>query len=1172
MRQFAREEERIIRFWNKNDIFKKVTQQNKGKKNFVFYEGPPSANGAPGLHHVLSRSFKDVIIRYKTMRGYYVPRKAGWDTHGLPIEIALEKRLGFTHKNQIEAYGIAKFNRHAQDLVWEYKTQWDKLTKRMGFWLDLDHPYITYTADYIESLWSIIKRMHQNGLLYEDFKVIPYCPRCETPLSSHEVAQGYKTVSDESAYVKFAVNGQDHTYLLAWTTTPWTLPANAALAIGKDITYVQVQLNDSGEQLILAEGRLDVIDQPHTVVRKLSAKDLQALTYEPLWDLGLDRERAFHIAVGDFVSDAEGTGIVHLAPFGADDMKMFRKYNIPFLVFVNGQGAFDFSGVAIADSYALFHTINQKFVRDANADILESLRQSGNLFNVIPYEHEYPFCWRCSSPLLYYPKTSWFVAVTQRKAALIKNNESIHWVPDNVKHGRFGEWLNNIEDWAFSRDRYWGTPLPIWRCAENHDTAIGSLKDLGEHPHRNTFILFRHGEAESNAESIVLSAETATHKAFLTPKGQADVRRSAEELAQKLNGKRPDLIVTSPLTRCVETAEIIRAALDMPRDAVKVEKKIGEINVGTYNGKSIAAYREQFANAQQRFTKRPPKGETLTQVKKRMMAFLLRINKKYQHKTIIIVSHGDPLWLLRGALAGMNNEQIAQKESALYLDPGTYHRVTVPNWPFDERGELNLHRPYVDDLVVPCGECSNPARRVTPVVDVWFDSGSMPFAQNHYPFEHADAIDRRELFPADYICEGVDQTRGWFYTLLAVSTMLGEGASYKHVISLGHLLDANGQKMSKSKGNVVDPWDVADRNGIDALRWYFYSISQPGDPKLFNQHDLQTKQRMVLDTADNVLSFLKLYATPNDFRSFSWTYSSRNMLDRWIMSRMQYTVRSVTQSMDAYDITTAARVVEQFIDELSNWYVRRSRRRAQKPESRAEYEAFIFTLFSLLYTLSVLTAPFIPFWAESAYQDLRKLLEKNPTAQKHMTESVHLDEYPVVRASALHQDLEQAMARAREIVSLALQQRAAAKIKIRQPLAALIIGEQSFADHPELLAMIGEEVNVKTVTVKPVAADAVILDTVITPELEREGWAKDLVRHIQDLRKREKLMPRDTADVVIVRSSGDQKKLEDFLSIFQSQIKTETNTANFILSGVSASASLVDATVGEWQLKIGIQQ
>ncbi len=1172
MRQFAREEERIIRFWNKNDIFKKVTQQNKGKKNFVFYEGPPSANGAPGLHHVLSRSFKDVIIRYKTMRGYYVPRKAGWDTHGLPIEIALEKRLGFTHKNQIEAYGIAKFNRHAQDLVWEYKTQWDKLTKRMGFWLDLDHPYITYTADYIESLWSIIKRMHQNGLLYEDFKVIPYCPRCETPLSSHEVAQGYKTVSDESAYVKFAVNGQDHTYLLAWTTTPWTLPANAALAIGKDITYVQVQLNDSGEQLILAEGRLDVIDQPHTVVRKLSAKDLQALTYEPLWDLGLDRERAFHIAVGDFVSDAEGTGIVHLAPFGADDMKIFRKYNIPFLVFVNGQGAFDFSGVAIADSYALFRTINQKFVRDANADILESLRQSGNLFNVIPHEHEYPFCWRCSSPLLYYPKTSWFVAVTQRKTALIKNNESIHWVPDNVKHGRFGEWLNNIEDWAFSRDRYWGTPLPIWRCAEDHDTAIGSLKDLGEHPHRNTFILFRHGEAESNAESIVLSTETATHKAFLTPKGQADVRRSAEELTQKLNGKRPDLIVTSPLTRCVETAEIIRAALDMPQDAVKVEKKIGEINVGTYNGKSIAAYREQFANAQQRFTKRPPKGETLTQVRKRMMAFLLRINKKYQHKTIIIVSHGDPLWLLRGALAGMNNEQVAQKESALYLDPGTYHRVTVPNWPFDEHGELNLHRPYVDDLVVPCGECSNPARRVTPVVDVWFDSGSMPFAQNHYPFEHADAIDQRELFPADYICEGVDQTRGWFYTLLAVSTMLGEGAPYKHVISLGHLLDANGQKMSKSKGNVVDPWDVADQNGIDALRWYFYSISQPGDPKLFNQHDLQTKQRMVLDTADNVLSFLKLYATPHDFRSFSWTYSSRNILDRWIMSRMQYTVRSVTQSMDAYDITTAARVVEQFIDELSNWYVRRSRRRAQKPESRAEYEAFIFTLFSLLYTLSVLTAPFIPFWAESAYQDLRKLLEKNPTAQKRMTESVHLDEYPVVRASALHQDLEQAMARAREIVSLALQQRAAAKIKIRQPLAALIIGEQSFADHPELLAMIGEEVNVKTVTVKPVAADAVILDTVITPELEREGWAKDLVRHIQDLRKREKLIPRDTADVVIVRSSGDQKKLEDFLSIFQSQIKTETNTANFILSGVSASASLVDATVGEWQLKIGIQQ
>ncbi|MDP4007303.1 MAG: isoleucine--tRNA ligase, partial [bacterium] len=779
---FPKLEEQILKRWKTDKTFAKSVERRKNSPRFVFYEGPPTANGRPGLHHIGSRSFKDVVLRYKTMRGFFVPRRAGWDTHGLPVELEVEKQLGLKSKKEIEAFGIAKFNEECRKSVWKYKKEWEELTERAGVWLDTDNAYITYETPYIETLWQIIKTWWQKGLLYKDYKVVPFCTRCGTPLSSHELAQGYKTVKDLSVYVKFPAKGgsafgekalklPNSTFFLAWTTTPWTLPSNVALAVGKNISYVLAKKGK--EHYIMAKNLAEKVLREYDVVKTFSGKDLVGIQYEPLFRFEEPEKgkKVWEVVPADFVSIKEGTGIVHTAvAYGAEDFELGKKENLAMLHLVDEQGKF----IKEAKPFA------GKFVKAADPLIVENLKKRNLLLKEEWYEHEYPFCWRCSTPLLYYAKESWFVAMQKVKTELLRNNQKVNWMPRHLKEGRMGEWLKEVKDWAFSRERYWGTPLPIWECVQCQEKeVIGSVKEL---------------------------------------------------LSKKL-------------------------------------------------------------------TRNPYKGKK----------------------------------------------------------------------------EIDLHRPYVDEVEFSCTKCKGVMKRVKDVADVWYDSGAMPFAQNHW------MGGKPKEFPADYIVEAIDQTRGWFYTLLAVSTLLEYGPSYKNVISLGHLLDEKGEKMSKSKGNVQNPWDMADKYGMDAVRWYFFSVNHPWDPKLFSERDLQQTLRKFILTLWNSLVFYETYSPKQDLGAPK-SCLSKNVLDRWIVSRLNTTISDMTKKMDEYDITGAARSFESFvIDDLSLWYIRRSRNRFQNPKDKKESQEAVSTLQYVLSQAALLASPFIPFLSEVVFE---KTQNKGSPAQQ----------------------------------------------------------------------------------------------------------------------------------------------------------------------------------------------
>lgn len=906
---FPKMEEDVLARWEQEHIFEKTLQKPAPRGNFVFYEGPPTANGKPGIHHVEARAYKDIIPRYKTMRGYHVERKAGWDTHGLPVELEVEKKLGISGKPQIEKLkgtvteSIAHFNALCKESVWTYLEDWKRLTKRIGFWVDLEHPYVTYEPAYIESLWAMIRQIWDRGLMVEDDKIVPYCPRCGTALSSHEVAQGYKEVRDPSVYVRFTT--ADGVSFLVWTTTPWTLPANVALAVGPEITYVEVKLGD--ERLILAKSRLVVLDgQEFVVVRELSGKELVGTTYTPLYALAALDTTAHRVVAGDFVSTEDGTGIVHIAPaFGEDDLRVARENGLPILRTVNAEGQFAFD---TENPFGM--QLNGMFVKDGDALITEDLKERGLLWRVEPYVHEYPFCWRCSTPLLYYAKRSWFFAVSKVKAELIKNAEQITWTPNYIKEGRFGEWLNGVRDWAISRERYWGTPIPVWTCAAcGKKDCIGSFAEL---------------------------RERAT-----------DATRPAEE----------------------------------------------------------------------------------------------------------------------------------------GFDP---------------------HRPFIDTVELVCG-CGGVMTRIPDVMDVWFDSGAMPFAQWHYPFENKEKVDGGEAFPADYIAEAIDQTRGWFYTLLATATLLGREAPYKNVVCLGHILDTKGQKMSKSKGNVVNPFDMIDRYGADACRFYMYTVNQPGDPKRFDEADLDMVVKKTLNILWNVLTFWETYRPTAGTGVLQYASTANtHVLDRWIMARLHRLTNDVTADLDAMRITEAGRALAAFVDDLSTWYIRRSRDRMKGPDGAAAAA----TLQLVLATFARLAAPFLPFIAESLYARV-----------DGGTESVHLEDWP--EAGAVDDALLTEMEHARRIVSFGLEERANVKVPIRQPLAAATIKAKPVAD--ELVTLIRDELNVLTVTfAKPLGDSiAVILDTQMTPELKLQGALRELIRHVQNLRKNAKLTVQDRITLSIMGADDE---------------------------------------------------
>jgi isoleucyl-tRNA synthetase len=853
---FVALEERVLERWRQGDVFAESLRRREGAPEWVFYEGPPTANGRPGLHHVWARSFKDLFPRFHTMRGRYVARKGGWDCHGLPVEVEIERELGLSGKTQIRDFGIEEFNRRCRESVHRYVEEWEALTERMGMWLDTAGAYWTLNNSFIETVWWLVRQMWDKGLLYEGFKVVPYCGRCGTALSSHEVAQGYQDITEDSVYVRFPVDGRDFD-LLVWTTTPWTLISNVAAAVGPAVDYVRVHRPGVERDVVLGRNRVEAVIGPADeggwrIVDRLRAADLAGLRYRRPFDfVPIDGTGSFsdanRVVVADFVTTVDGSGIVHLAPaFGEVDREVGEAEGLPTLNPVDAAGRFE----AVVEPWAGL------FVKDADAGIIGALRDSGRLEKVEPYEHSYPHCWRCGTPLIYYAKTSWFARTQAEKAALLEQNETIAWHPEHIKHGRFGDWLENNVDWALSRDRYWGTPLPVWRCAgdQPHDTCIGSVAELGE-------------------------------------------------------------------------------------------------------------------------------------------------------------------------LAGR------------------------------DLSGLDLHRPYVDDVTFPCPveDCGAVATRLEPVLDAWFDSGSMPAAQFHHPFTADGVFERR--FPADFICEAIDQTRGWFYSLLAVNTLVFGAAPYRNVVCLAHVVDQNGAKMSKSKGNAIDPWEIFRTKGADPLRWYFFSAGSPWTNRRVYGEGIDESIRKFLLTLWNTLSFFVTYANLDGLRpgDLSGTEPPAHVLDRWLDSRREATVQAVTDALEAYDTLAAAQALESFVDELSNWYVRRSRPRFWKARDRQAFRA----LFESLRTVSLLLAPFCPFVAD----EIHRILGTGD-------DSVHLEDWPEVDGGLLRPELEEEMALARRLVALGRAARGEARMKVRQPLrrALLLVpgGRRLSAD---VAAQVSEELNVKSLEV-----------------------------------------------------------------------------------------------------------
>ncbi|MEG1966329.1 MAG: isoleucine--tRNA ligase [Clostridia bacterium] len=845
---FVGREKEVLEMWKKENIIEKSFHHRDGNERFTFFDGPPTANGRPHIGHIETRAIKDLIPRFQSMKGKDVLRKAGWDTHGLPVELEVEKMLGLDGKPQIEAYGIEPFIAECKKSVWKYQHEWEEMSDRVGFWADMKNPYVTYQDNYIESEWWSLKEIWKKGLLYKGHKVVPYCPRCGTALSTHEVAQGYKEVTEPSAFVRFAVKGRKNTYLLAWTTTPWTLPSNVALCVNAHEDYVEFA---AGEQTyILANALLaSVLTQEDMasgrVVKTMKGAEICGTEYEPLYQFETPKEKAWYVVSDDYVTLTDGTGIVHLAPaFGEDDSRVGRENHLPFVQLVDTQGKFVECTPWAGESVKV---VNQK--------VLDDLQERRLLLKAVPYTHNYPFCWRCDTPLLYYARATWFIRMTALRDELVANNREINWMPDNIKEGRMGNFLENVLDWGLSRERYWGTPLPIWICEDGHMHVVGSKQELRE----------------------------------------------------------------------MATTEV---------------------------------------------------------------------------------------------------------------------------------GDIELHRPYIDAVEITCPECGKPMHRVKEVIDCWYDSGSMPFAQWHYPFENKETFEKR--FPADFISEAIDQTRGWFYTLIAIGTLIFGKAPFKNCIVLGHVQDKDGQKMSKHKGNVIDPWQVLDKQGADAIRWYFYTASAPWLPSRFSDEAINEGQRKFMGTLQNTYAFFVLYANIDNFdpKAHPLSAAKLTLMDRWVLSRLHQLIARVDDDLSSFRIPESARAITDFVDDLSNWYVRRCRERFWGKGMDATKEAAFITLYTVLTTLAKVIAPYVPFLADEIYQNLVRNVD--PCAP----ESVHLCDFPTADPSMIDQSMNTQMSALLEVISLGRACRAAANLKIRQPVSAIYVKGTDFGDDFRVLAQ--DELNAKS--------------------------------------------------------------------------------------------------------------
>jgi isoleucyl-tRNA synthetase len=1105
-------EEKVLTFWKEADIFNKTLEKPAPKGDFVFFEGPPTANGRPGIHHVEARAFKDAIPRYKTMRGFHVRRKGGWDTHGLPVELEVEKTHGFKSKKEIEEYGIAQFNKECKENVWKYVDEWQKFTDRIGYFVDQKNPYITYESNYIESVWSIFGKINDKGLVYKDYRVVPWCPRCGTGLSSHELAQGYADVKDLSVYVKFKVKGRENAYLLAWTTTPWTLLGNVALAVGSDISYLELEIG--GEVLILAETLVEKLfadKLEKKVLKKLSGKDLLDLSYEPLYPFLKDNlsesekaklDKAFKVYAADFVTTTDGTGIVHTAVmYGADDFALGTAVGLPKHHLVSDSGNY----LEHAGFFA------GKFVKDeaTAVDIIKDLAHRGLLFKKEKYEHSYPHCWRCKTPLIYFARDSWYIRMSSLRSKLIKENEGINWEPTHIKEGRFGEWLKDVKDWAISRERYWGTPLPIWQTEDGSERlVVDSIETLKKYAKKskNEYVLLRHGQSESNVKGISNSEEL--DKYHLTDKGVADTTATA----LKLQKEGIDVIVASDFLRTKETAKIVADTLGINPNKIEYDKRLREFRVGPEREGRLWKETEAMVRNGHVFKDM----ESAVDVKKRSFGALYDLEKKYEGKKILIISHGA---VLNTLLDGIENkpsiDRLFHDSRRSFKMPGEMHKLSFAYLPHDENYELDLHRPYIDKVVLT--KNGKDFRRVKEVMDVWFDSGAMPYAQDHYPFDakfKGFFGDQKLSYPADFISEAIDQTRGWFYTLHAIGVLLGKGKAYKNVICLGHILDKEGKKMSKSVGNVVNPWDMIEKYGADAVRYFMYSVNQPGDSKNFDERFVDEIVKKVFNMITNVTAFYSIYADKSVTEVSR--PSSANLLDSWILARLDELIILSTEKMDAYKLLEPTRAIREFVDDLSTWYLRRSRDRFKSDDVSDKAAALATTRFVLL-TLSKLMAPFTPFYAENLYGEMKG---------KNDPESVHLADWP--KAGLVDKDVLAGMSFARSNASAAHMQRASNKIPVRQPLARLTIKH----DGPkpklwdELHEIIKDETNVKEVLlIDGVLATekGIELDMIVTPELKKEGVVRDFIRAVQELRKTENLT---VGDKVVLLLDSDEKGKE----------------------------------------------
>jgi isoleucyl-tRNA synthetase len=1107
----ALREEQVLAFWDEHRIFEKTLQKDAPKGEFVFYEGPPTANAPPAIHHLEARTFKDVIPRFRTMQGYHVARRAGWDTHGLPVELQVEKALGMNSKRDIEAYGIAAFNKKCKESVFEYIGHWERFTKRIGFWVEQDKAYYTFDPTYMESLWHIISRVSDRGLLYKDYKVVPWCPRCGTALSSHELAQGYVDTTDLSVYVKFALVDEPGTYILAWTTTPWTLPGNVGLAVGEKISYQKIKVGD--EQFILAAELVErLIDSEYEVVANLKGADLLGKAYEPLYPYLRDvipesqrknLENAWKVYAADFVTTEDGTGIVHTAVmYGADDFDLGTKVGLPKHHLVSEDGHFipevkEFAGL---------------FVRDENTavEIIKNLAHRNLLLKKEKYTHSYPHCWRCKTALIYYARDSWYIRMSELRDELVKENEKINWEPSHIKDGRFGEWLREVKDWAISRERYWGTPLPVWRSDDGTEqVVIGSIEELKKRSKKsgNRYFLMRHGESENNVKNTVNC--DASRSYGLTERGKSQT----DEAIKSLTPTGITSIFTSPFPRARETAERVASALGLLPDAIVVDERLSENGFGILDGKSVEEYHGFFSSPIARMTEAPEGGETWHDAKQRITDLLYEVEASHANESVLFVGHNGPFEMLQAGAAGMGDTEAGEAiaDNRFQLQNAEIRELAFVPLPHNEAFELDLHRPFIDEIVL-VSDTGKELRRTPEVMDVWFDSGGMPFAQDHYPFENKEHIEGAG-YPADYISEAIDQTRGWFYTLHAIGILMERGRAYKNVISLGHLLDAEGKKMSKSLGNIVNPWEEADRYGVDTLRFWMCSVNAPGEPKYYDPRTVAEVQRKVFTLFENVTAFYELYASDVPHGGVD-PRKSPHVLDRWILSRMDAFVERATNDLEAFRVLEPAREIRDFIADLSQWYVRRSRERVKfAPEEERAY-----ALATLRYVIEVLArtlAPFSPFASEDVFRRVGG-----------SAESVHLAEWPSSKTPDI--EILDLMHRVRDTVSKALDARTKAGIKIRQPLATIRIKDSTLANKDEYLDLIRDEVNVKEVAFDSALPSDVALDTELTTELAEEGAVRELIRAVQDLRKKAGLAPSDRTSLSLSTGAAERAVVEKY--------------------------------------------